>query len=276
MMPLEDGDHARAAVSSVNEQSEQPVVRVADVHKTFGTLAVLRGISFSVNRGEVLSIVGASGSGKSTLLRCINFLEPPTSGEIYLEGRLIGIRVDERGRRVREPAAKVNSMRQDIGMVFQQFNLWPHMTVLQNIIEAPVRVRKVPKPAAREYAEHLLAKVGLSDKRDAYPARLSGGQQQRVAIARALAMKPKVMLFDEATSSLDPELTGEVLDTMAQLARDGTTMIVVTHEMGFAREASQRVIFLHEGRIEEDGAPEEVFERPTSERWKEFLSRVLR
>lgn len=256
--------------------NEPPVLHVENIRKVFGELEVLRGISFSVNRGEVLSIVGASGSGKSTLLRGINFLEPPTSGEVYLDGQLIGVRIDKNGNRTLEPASMVNKKRQDLGMVFQQFNLWPHMTVLQNIIEAPIRVRKFPVKTAREEGEALLNKVGLFDKRDEYPARLSGGQQQRVAIARALAMKPKVMLFDEPTSSLDPELTGEVLDTMIQLGREGSTMIVVTHEMGFAREASQNVIFLHEGLIEEEGPPERVFENPTSERCREFLSRVLR
>ena len=256
---------------------ERPVVlRVTDLHKAFGDLKVLNGISFDLYRGNVLSIIGASGSGKSTLLRCLNFLDPPTTGEIYLEGSAMGFRVDKAGRKSADSLSNVNRLRQDIGMVFQQFNLWPHMSVLRNITEAPCRVRKMPKAEARDLAEQLLKKINLLEKRDEYPARLSGGQQQRVAIARALAMNPKVMMFDEATSSLDPELTGEVLDVMRDLGREGMTMLVVTHEMGFAREASDRVIFLHEGLLEEDGPPEQVFDNPISERCRAFLSKSYR
>jgi len=257
-------------------QDETPVLRVEELRKSFDDLEVIRGVSFNVNFGEVLSIIGASGSGKSTVLRCINFLEMPTSGQIYLENKPLVFRLNANGRQVRLPAAEINKIRREIGMVFQQFNLWPHLTVLQNVIEAPIRVRKIPKKIATAEAEELLAKIGLSDKRDEYPARLSGGQQQRVAITRALAMKPKVMLFDEPTSSLDPELTGEVLDTMIELGRDGVTMIVVTHEMSFAREASQKVIYLHEGLIEEEGPPERIFQNPTSERCRSFVSNTLR
>ncbi len=252
------------------------VLRVSDVHKAFGDLKVLNGISFDLRRGDVMSVIGASGSGKSTLLRCINQLDPPTAGEIYLNGVPFGFRVDASGKRTPDSLSNINRLRQDVGMVFQQFNLWPHMSVLRNITEAPVRVRKMAKAEARELAEQLLAKVNLLDKRDEYPARLSGGQQQRVAIARALAMNPKVMMFDEATSSLDPELTGEVLDVMRGLGEEGMTMLVVTHEMGFAREASNRVMFIHEGRVEEDGPPEQVFDNPKSERCRAFLSKSYR
>ena len=253
----------------------EPVVRVVDLHKSFGPLEVLKGVSFAVHRGDVVSIIGASGSGKSTLLRCINHLEVPTSGEVYIAGRPMGFRLDGPGRRRPDSMASINRLRMDIGMVFQQFNLWPHMTALQNVMEAPVRVRKLSATRAREVATHYLAKVDLLDKQHEYPARLSGGQQQRVAIARALAMEPKAMLFDEPTSALDPELIGEVLEVMAALAREGMTMLVVTHEMGFAREASDRILFLHNGLIEEDGSPEQVLTRPTSERCRQFLSRVL-
>ena len=251
-------------------------MEVHDLHKSFGTLKVLDGISFEVRQGDVLSVIGASGSGKSTLLRCINLLEQPTSGEIRLAGTPMGFRIDERGRRHPDSLRNINRMRMEVGMVFQQFNLWPHMTVLGNVAEAPRRVRKLSRDGARQIALDYLARVGLLDKQDEYPARLSGGQQQRVAIARALAMQPKLMLFDEATSSLDPELTGEVLAVMRGLAGDGMTMIVVTHEMGFAREVSTRVMFLHEGRIEEDGPPEHVFSDPRSERCRQFLSKALR
>jgi len=252
----------------------KPVVEVVDLHKSFGALEVLKGVSFDVQEGDVLSVIGASGSGKSTLLRCLNHLEQPTSGEIYIAGEPMGFRISK-GRRRADSQANISRMRMEIGMVFQQFNLWPHMTVLGNVMEAPERVRGLSAAEAREVAIFFLDKVGLLDKRDEYPARLSGGQQQRVAIARALAMRPKVMLFDEATSSLDPELTGEVLDVMRALADDGMTMMVVTHEMGFAREVSDRVIFLHNGLIEEEGPPAELFERPRSERLRQFLSKIL-
>jgi octopine/nopaline transport system ATP-binding protein len=256
-------------------ESGAPVVRVVDLHKSFGPLEVLKGVSFEVQRGDVVSIIGASGSGKSTLLRCINHLEVPTSGEVHIGGQPMGFRVDGPGGRRPDSMASINRLRMNIGMVFQQFNLWPHMTALQNVMEAPVQVRKLPSHRAREVATHYLAKVNLLDKQHEYPARLSGGQQQRVAIARALAMEPKAMLFDEPTSALDPELIGEVLEVMEVLAREGMTMLVVTHEMGFAREASDRILFLHNGLIEEDGPPEQVLTRPTSERCRQFLSRVL-
>ena len=252
------------------------VVKVVDLHKSFGQLEVLRGISFDLRKGEVLSVIGSSGSGKSTMLRCLNNLEQPTSGEIYIDMRPMGFRIDSQGRRVADSLRNINVLRQDIGIVFQQFNLWPHMTALQNVIEAPVRVRKVPRKEAVATGERNLAKVGLLDKRDEYPVRLSGGQQQRVAIARALAMNPKVMMFDEVTSALDPELTGEVLDVMKALVQEGMTMVVVTHEMAFARGASDRVLFLHDGLVEEDGPPEQVFAHPKSTRCREFVSSVLR
>jgi ABC-type histidine transport system ATPase subunit len=223
----------------------------------------------------VLSIIGASGSGKSTFLRCLNYLERPTSGDIVIDGEAIGPSTAD-GRRTSGPSPKdIARMRTKLGMVFQQFNLWPHMTVLGNVIEALIQVKRMPRKEAADVGRRFLAKVNLLDKEDAYPAKLSGGQQQRVAIARALAMQPKVMLFDEATSSLDPELTGEVLEVMRDLAREGMTMLVVTHEMGFARDASDRVIFLHEGKIEEDGTAAQVFGAPASERCQRFISSAL-
>ena len=252
-----------------------PPIRVVDLRKNFGALEVLRGVSFEVRRGSVVSMIGASGSGKSTLLRCINRLEAPTAGEVYIEGEPMGIRPGGEGPGRSRPLSEINRMRRDLGMVFQQFNLWPHMTVLGNVIEAPVRVRGLARKSAVALGEECLARVHLSEKAHEYPARLSGGQQQRVAIARALAMQPKAMLFDEPTSSLDPELTDEVLQVMRELAADGTTMIVVTHEMAFAREVSERVMFLHNGRIEEEGPPEAVFGAPKSERCRQFLSKHL-
>lgn len=256
--------------------ASRPILEIRDLRKAFGPLEVLRGITLDIGRGEVASIIGASGSGKSTLLRCVNHLEQPTSGLVLLDGVPVGVRVGADGQRRPAAAAELDRARRDIGMVFQQFNLWPHMTAIQNVMEAPRRVLRQTRAEAAEGAERLLEKVGLADKRNEYPARLSGGQQQRVAIARALAMGPKVMLFDEATSALDPEITGEVLDVMRALADDGMTMLVVTHEIGFAREASTRVIFLHDGRIEEDGPPDRVLTAPRSERCRAFLSRILR
>jgi ABC-type histidine transport system ATPase subunit len=253
--------------------SDVPSIRASGIHKSFGSLEVLRGVSFDVRRGTVVSIIGASGSGKSTLLRCVNYLELPNSGEIYIDGEPLGSRVDARGQRKPRSLAEINAMRRELGVVFQQFNLWPHMTVLGNVIEAPIRVRKLPRKDAIAYGEECLRRVRLIDKAGEYPARLSGGQQQRAAIARALAMRPKAMLFDEATSSLDPELTDEVLGVMRELATDGTTMIVVTHEMGFAREVSDRVIFLHQGLIEAEGPPTDVFGAPKSDRLRQFLSK---
>jgi ABC-type histidine transport system ATPase subunit len=253
--------------------SATPMIRVVDVHKRFGDLEVLKGVSFDVHRGNVLSMIGASGSGKSTLLRCINHLEAPTSGDILIDGESLCYRGNGDGdRRPRSPA-DINRIRRDLGIVFQQYNLWPHMTVMGNIIEAPVRVRGMSRGEAEALGEACLRRVRLLEKASEYPARLSGGQQQRVAIARALAMKPKVMLFDEATSSLDPELTDEVLAVMRDLAHDGTTMIVVTHEMGFARDVSDRVMFLHNGLVEEDGPPAQVFGAPRSERLRQFISK---
>ncbi len=252
--------------------SNVPRIRIDSIHKSFGPLQVLRGVSFDVQPGSVVSVIGASGSGKSTLLRCVNYLEPPNAGEIYIEGEAVGSRPDGKARSLSE----INKVRRELGVVFQQFNLWPHMTVLGNVIEAPIRVRKVPRKEAIAYGEECLRRVQLIDKAREYPARLSGGQQQRAAIARALAMRPKAMLFDEPTSSLDPELKDEVLAVMQELAADGTTMIVVTHEMSFAREVSDRVIFLHEGVVEEEGPPEDVFGDPKSQRLRQFLSKYRR
>jgi octopine/nopaline transport system ATP-binding protein len=256
--------------------SEVPTIRVVDVHKRFGALEVLKGVSFDVHRGSVVSMIGASGSGKSTLLRCINHLETPSAGDILIDGESLCYRGGTDGERRPRPLAEINRMRRELGIVFQQFNLWPHMTVLGNVIEAPTRVRGLPRKDAAALGEACLRRVHLSDKAHEYPARLSGGQQQRVAIARALAMQPKVMLFDEPTSSLDPELTDEVLGVMRELADDGTTMIVVTHEMGFAREVCDRVMFLHNGLIEEEGPPAQMFEAPKSERFRQFISKHLR
>ena len=250
---------------------------VEEVHKRFGTVEVLKGVSLAADDHDVVSILGSSGSGKSTLLRCINLLETPDAGRVYVKGELIRMREDARGGgAVPEDSRQVERIRAKLAMVFQQFNLWSHMTVLQNVIEAPVHVLKVPRAEAVERAEEKLRRVGMHDRRDYYPAHLSGGQQQRAAIARALAMEPEVMLFDEPTSALDPELVGEVLRVMRGLAEEGRTMLVVTHEMGFAREVSDRVMFLHEGRVEENGTPDEVFENPKSERFRQFLAGTLR
>ena len=240
------------------------MVKVSHVHKHFGSLHVLNDVSLAVTRGEVVVIIGPSGSGKSTLLRCLNFLEPVQSGEIWVDG----IRLDHHKTNIRQ-------VRAEVGIVFQSFNLFPHLTAIRNVMLAPLVVRKRPEPEVRQEALALLAKVGLQDKVDAYPAQLSGGQQQRVAIARALCMQPKLMLFDEVTSALDPELVREVLDVMKQLAREGMTMIVVTHEMGFAREVAQRVVFMDEGRIVEEGSTTDVFDRPRSPRTQAFLSKIL-
>jgi octopine/nopaline transport system ATP-binding protein len=246
-------------------------VSVANLRKSFGALEVLKGVSLEAREGDVISILGASGSGKSTMLRCINMLEVPDSGEIRIGGEEIRLR---KGRHGMEPAdrAQVDRIRTRVAMVFQSFNLWSHMTVLENVIEAPVHVQKRPKAECVAEAEALLAKVGIADKRDHYPAHLSGGQQQRAAIARALAQRPQVMLFDEPTSALDPELVGEVLRVMRSLAEEGRTMLVVTHEMGFARDVSSRVVFLHKGVVEEEGMPAQVFGAPKSERFKQFIS----
>lgn len=239
------------------------MINIKQVHKKFGKLHVLKGIDAHVKEREVVVIIGPSGSGKSTLLRCINYLEQPTEGEIIVDKIPL------------TNEANINKVREEVGMVFQRFNLFPHMTVLENIMLAPVKVRKTAKEDARKIALDLLVKVGLADKANAYPEQLSGGQQQRVAIARALAMRPKVMLFDEPTSALDPEMINEVLDVMKALAREGMTMVVVTHEMGFAREVGDRVIFMDEGRIVEEGTPEAFFNGAKEERTKTFLSKIL-
>jgi polar amino acid transport system ATP-binding protein len=250
------------------------MVRAVDVHKRFGRLEVLRGVSMDVARGEVVVLIGPSGSGKTTFLRCINHLERVDGGTIYVDGELVGYR-EKNGRLVEDREAEVARKRAAIGMVFQRFNLFPHLTALGNVIEAPLRVKKLSHREASELGRQLLSKVGLADKLDAYPAQLSGGQQQRVAIARALAMQPKLMLFDEATSALDPELVGEVLEVMKSLAREGMTMIVVSHEMGFTREAADRIVFMDEGVIVEEGPPEELFARPLQPRTQAFLSKIL-
>ena len=248
---------------------------VNDLHKSFGALEVLKGVSMTAHEGDVIAMIGSSGSGKSTFLRCINLLEVPNSGEVFVAGELIRMTQNRRGEPVPEDSKQVDRIRSRLGMVFQQFNLWSHMTVLQNVMEAPVHVLRRPKNEAEDKAKAILEKVGLADKFDYYPAHLSGGQQQRAAIARALAVDPDVLLFDEPTSALDPELVGEVLRVMRQLAEEGRTMVVVTHEMGFAREVSSEVIFLHEGRVEEHGPPKEIFEGQRSERFRQFLASNL-
>jgi polar amino acid transport system ATP-binding protein len=250
------------------------MVRAESVHKSFGHLEVLKGIDLVVRSGEVSVVIGPSGSGKSTFLRCINHLEKINAGRIWVDGDLIGYR--QRGDKLHEMREKeVSAQRRSIGMVFQRFNLFPHMTVVANVMEAPCRVKREPKAEARARAVTLLRRVGLADKIDNYPAQLSGGQQQRVAIARALAMQPKLMLFDEPTSALDPELVGEVLDAMKDLARDGMTMIVVTHEIGFAREVGDSLIFMDDGVVVEAGAPRDVIANPQHERTQAFLAKVL-
>nr|WP_281374155.1 ATP-binding cassette domain-containing protein [Aromatoleum toluvorans] len=251
-------------------------VRVEDLHKSYGNHEVLKGVSLSASSGDVISIIGSSGSGKSTWLRCINFLENPTSGRIVVGGKEVGLKRDRRGDLVVADAKQLQQIRTRLSMVFQHFNLWSHMTVLENVVEAPIHVLGIPKAEALERAERYLERVGVWKFRDSYPAHMSGGQQQRVAIARALAMEPSVLLFDEPTSALDPELVGEVLKVMRSLAEEGRTMLVVTHEMGFAREVSNHVIFVHQGRVEEEGNPREVLVRPQSERLRQFLSGNLK
>jgi polar amino acid transport system ATP-binding protein len=250
------------------------MVQAVGVHKSFGGLAVLKGIDLAVEPGQVMCLVGPSGSGKTTFLRCINHLEQITAGRLYVDGVLVGY--SERGGKLHElHPREAARQRRDIGMVFQHFNLFPHMTAIGNIVEAPTRVKKRPKAEAMDNARRLLAQVGLAEKAASYPAQLSGGQQQRVAIARALAMEPKLMLFDEPTSALDPELVGEVLDVMRQLAQGGMTMVVVTHEMGFAREVADQLVFMDGGVVVERGNPREVLANPRHERTKAFLSKVL-
>ena len=239
------------------------MINIEGLYKSYGKVQVLKGIDLDIKEKEVVVIIGPSGSGKSTLLRCMNFLEVPTKGTISVDGVIL------------DGEANINKVREEVGMVFQRFNLFPHMTVLENIMLAPMKVKKVTREAAEKDARSLLERVGLADKADNYPPQLSGGQQQRVAIARALAMKPKVMLFDEPTSALDPEMVGEVLDVMRKLAEGGMTMAIVTHEMGFAREVGDRLLFVDDGRIIEQGAPKDVFENPKEERTQLFLSKVL-
>ena len=253
-------------------QNDTPVLIVENIHKTFGELQVLKGISVSAKEGDVISILGSSGSGKSTFLRCINFLEQPDQGRIAVDGQEVTISPSSHRQQAKLDNKVIENMRTQLGMVFQGFNLWSHMTILENVMEGPVHVLKRPKDEVREEAKEYLEKVGLADKADYHPEQLSGGQKQRVAIARALAMKPKVLLFDEPTSALDPELVGEVLKVIRELAAEGRTMMIVTHEMGFAREVSDRIIFLHQGQVEEDGTPDEVFNHSTSERVREFLA----
>jgi polar amino acid transport system ATP-binding protein len=263
-----------ALIPDAAEKAAGTIVRAVDVHKRFGRLHVLKGIDLEVQRGETVCIIGPSGSGKSTFLRCVNHLEKIDGGRIEVNGHLIGYR--ERGKKLVEDSEKnIARQREEIGMVFQRFNLFPHMTALGNVVEAPIRVRGISKEHAAASGADLLARVGLADKQDVYPGKLSGGQQQRVAIARALAMNPALMLFDEPTSALDPEVTGEVLDVMEALATEGMTMIVVTHEMGFARKAADRVLMMDDGRIIEEGTPEHFFDAPTEERTKQFLSKIL-
>lgn len=259
---------------SGTQESSTPMVKAEGVCKNFGALKVLKGVTLEIGRGQVLVLVGPSGSGKSTFLRCINHLEQVNGGRLYVDGELIGYR--ERGGKLYEmPPREAARQRRDIGMVFQHFNLFPHRNALANVIEAPMRVKGVKKAEAIERAKDLLEQVGLSDKATAYPAQLSGGQQQRVAIARALAMNPKLMLFDEPTSALDPELVGEVLGVMKKLASEGMTMVVVTHEMGFAREVADQLVFMDGGVIVERGNPREVLGNPQHERTKAFLSKVM-
>jgi polar amino acid transport system ATP-binding protein len=252
-----------------------PIIEVRALNKHFGSLHVLKDIDLDVRLGEKICIIGPSGSGKSTLLRCINFLEEPDRGTVRLAGALVGFLENSQGGRRRDNEANINRARQSIGMVFQSFNLWGHMTVLRNIIEAPLYVLRMEREAALARAMALLERVGLGDKKDAYPSQLSGGQQQRVAIARALAMSPRVMLFDEPTSALDPELIGEVLEVMRGLAREGMTMLVVTHEMAFAAEVADRIVFMDGGRILEEGPPHDFFRAPCNPRAAQFLAKVI-
>ena len=240
------------------------MISVKNLHKYFGDLEVLKGIDLEVKQGEVVVVIGPSGSGKSTLIRCLNMLEVPTKGEVYIDGEMINA-----------PKANIDLMRQKMGMVFQHFNLFPHKTVMENITLAPVKLGKASKAEAEETARNLLTRIGLLDKADNYPVQLSGGQKQRIAIARALAMHPEIMLFDEPTSALDPEMVGEVLDLMKDLAKSGMIMVVVTHEMGFAREVGTRVIFMDGGVIVEEGTPEQIFSNAQNERTQSFLSKVL-
>ena len=252
----------------------QTALSVENLYKQFGDIPVLKGISLTAQKGDVISVLGASGSGKSTLLRCINFLEIPDRGKIIVCGEEVLFETAGRGKNRPKDIRQVERIRSKLAMVFQQFNLWSHMTILENVIEAPIHVQKLPRAMAVEKAEYYLEKVGIKEKMGVYPAQLSGGQQQRAAIARALAMEPEVMLFDEPTSALDPELVGEVLNVIKSLAKEGRTMVLVTHEMSFAKDVSNRVIFVHNGRVEEDGPPARVFEKAQSRRFQEFIAAV--
>jgi polar amino acid transport system ATP-binding protein len=268
------GSTLNDAFSPDTEQTAvRPMLAMSGIVKRFGANQVLRGVSLTVARGETVVVIGPSGSGKTTLLRCVNLLEDYDEGTVTVDGAPVGYALDRTGRRVKMSERDVAAAREQIGIVFQSYNLFPHMTALQNIVAAPIKVRGVPRAKAEQRARDLLAMVGLSEKADAYPVRLSGGQQQRVAIARALAMDPKIMLFDEVTSALDPELVGEVLAAMQQLARDGMTMIVVTHEMSFARDVADRIVFMDGGVIVEEGKPEQLFVEPRTERVRQFLKR---
>jgi len=267
-----------AGPSGTREQKMTPTataIELKNIHKSFGSLEVLKGIDLTAHKHDVISILGSSGSGKSTLLRCINLLEKPTEGEIYISGEKLELKRDKQGDLEAVNRKQLTQMREQIGFVFQSFNLWPHLTVLENVIEGPLYVLKRSKAEVIEQAEALLQKVGIYERKNFYPSQLSGGQQQRVAIARALAMEPQVLLFDEPTSALDPELVGEVLGVIRSLAEEGRTMLVVTHEIPFAREVSNQVMFLHQGQVEEFGSPEQVFDNPSSERCRDFLSSVL-
>ena len=262
------------AVGNLPESGDDLIVEATDVHKSFGRLHVLKGVNLTVRRREVVVLIGPSGSGKTTFLRCINHLERIQQGRIRVNGHLIGYR-EEAGKLVEDRERNTARQRAEIGMVFQRFNLFPHLTALENIIEAPIQVLRLPEADAREMAATLLERVGLAAKTNVYPAQLSGGQQQRVAIARALAMRPSLILFDEPTSALDPEMIGEVLDVMRELAHEGMTMIVVSHEMGFAREVGDRAVMMDEGVIIEEGSPVEMFSHPREERTQAFLSKIL-
>lgn len=260
-----------------NTASTQNVaLEVKELHKSFGALEVLKGVSLTAREGDVISIIGSSGSGKSTMLRCINFLDVPDAGEVYIGGELIQTMRRRDGSMVPVDRKQVDRIRSRLSMVFQSFNLFSHMTVLENVIEGPVHVQKRPRDEVTAEAEEILAKVGIAEKRDHYPSHLSGGQQQRAAIARALACHPRVMLFDEPTSALDPELVGEVLRVIHQLTQEGRTMLIVTHEIGFAREVSSHVVFIDEGKIQEEGAPEKILVDPETDRCRQFLAREFR
>jgi ABC-type histidine transport system ATPase subunit len=260
----------------MTHKASKELLRVENLHKQYGDNEVLKGVSLTANAGDVISIIGSSGSGKSTWLRCINFLEQPTSGRIIVAGEEVKLLPGKKNEAKLADPKQLQRIRTRLSMVFQHFNLWAHMTVLENIIEAPIHVLGLPKREAMERAERYLERVGVWEFRDTYPAHMSGGQQQRVAIARALAMEPEALLFDEPTSALDPELVGDVLKVMRSIAEEGRTMLVVTHEMGFAREVANHVIFVHQGRVEEEGNPGEVLSKPNSERLQQFLSGNLK